>query len=101
MSWGLIPTFVEVTGEKLVGGLFVPAPPILNRVKDMVAIGEFNLGNTLHMELAWYTFSLLLQYELDQVRFQWNTIEEQDMILFLEDQTSCSFYQNYLEVKTR
>ena len=30
--WGLIPTFVEVTGEKLVGkGLF--APPILNRVK--------------------------------------------------------------------
>ena len=24
--WGLIPTFVEVTGEKLVGGFFVPAP---------------------------------------------------------------------------
>ena len=36
--WGLIPTFVEVTGEKLVGGPFcTPAPPpqtlILNRVK--------------------------------------------------------------------
>ena len=30
--WELIPTFVEVTGEKPVGGgLF--APPILNRVK--------------------------------------------------------------------
>ena len=29
-SWSLIPTFVEVTGEKLVGGLF--APLILNRV---------------------------------------------------------------------
>ena len=29
--WGLIPTFVEVKGEKLVGGLF--ASPILNRVK--------------------------------------------------------------------
>ena len=28
---GLIPTFVEVTGEKLVAGLFAP-PPILNRV---------------------------------------------------------------------
>ena len=27
---GLIPTFVEVTGERLVGGLFAP-PPILNR----------------------------------------------------------------------
>ena len=32
---GLIPTFVEVTGEKLVGGTFLPPPPItiLNRVK--------------------------------------------------------------------
>ena len=29
---GLIPTFVEVTGEKLVGA-FLP-PPILNRVKE-------------------------------------------------------------------
>ena len=30
---GLVPTFIEVTGEKLVaGGLFYP-PPILNRVK--------------------------------------------------------------------
>ena len=32
MFWGLIPTSVEVTGEKLVGGLLAP-PPILNRVK--------------------------------------------------------------------
>ena len=30
--WWLIPTVVEVTGEKLVGGLFAPLP-ILNRVK--------------------------------------------------------------------
>ena len=29
--WWLIPTFGEVTGEKLVGGPFCPAP-ILNRV---------------------------------------------------------------------
>ena len=46
---------------------------LINFFKDMVATGEFNLGNTLHMELAWYTFSPLLQYELDQVKFQWNT----------------------------
>ena len=32
MFWGLISTFVEVTGEKLVGGPFCPSP-ILNRVK--------------------------------------------------------------------
>ena len=31
--WGLHPTFVEVIGEKLVGDLFAPLPPILNRVK--------------------------------------------------------------------
>ena len=39
----------------------------------MVETGEFNLGNTLHMELVSYTFSPLLQYELDQVKLQWNT----------------------------
>ena len=32
--WGQNPSFVEVTGEKLVGGGgFLPPPPILNRVK--------------------------------------------------------------------
>ena len=46
---------------------------LINFFKDMVATGEFNFGNTLHMELAWYIFSPLLQYELDQVKLQWNT----------------------------
>ena len=34
--WGLILTFVEVTGKKLSGGglLHTPPPPILNRVKS-------------------------------------------------------------------
>ena len=32
--WGLLPTFVEVTGEKMVGGPFC-FPPILNRVKKI------------------------------------------------------------------
>ena len=31
---GLIRTFAEFTGEKLVGGPFYPSPPILNRVKE-------------------------------------------------------------------
>ena len=30
--WGLIPTFVEVTEEKLVGMAFLPSPLILNGV---------------------------------------------------------------------
>ena len=46
---------------------------LINFFKDMVATGEFNLGNTLLMELAWYTFSPLLQHELDQVKLQWDT----------------------------
>ena len=32
--WGLIPTFVEVTGEKLVAGALFGPPPILNRVNQ-------------------------------------------------------------------
>ena len=31
--WELIRKFAEVTEEKLVGGTFLPPPPILNRVK--------------------------------------------------------------------
>ena len=40
MFWGLILTFAEVTGEKLVEGAFLPPspPPILNRVKIMLKI---------------------------------------------------------------
>ena len=39
MLWGLIPTFVEVTREKLVEGLFTPPPSILNRVNN----GDFQI----------------------------------------------------------
>ena len=33
--WTLIPAFVEVTGEKLVGGGFWHPSPILNKVKSI------------------------------------------------------------------
>ena len=46
---------------------------LINVFKDMAATGEFNFGDTLHMKLAWYTVSPLLQYELDQVKIQWST----------------------------
>ena len=39
---GLIPTFVEVLGKKLIGGNFF-APPILNRVNTRILSGtSFN-----------------------------------------------------------
>ena len=42
--WGLAPTFLEVTGEKLVGGSFCP-PPIPNRVKSRINRHLFTVGS--------------------------------------------------------
>ena len=42
--WGLIPTFVEVAGEKLVGGgAFLPPSTILNRVKIFFLVINFHI----------------------------------------------------------
>ena len=49
--WGLIPTFVEVTGGKLVGergGGFLLPPPILNRVTCHYVIDVFCKTNTIY-----------------------------------------------------
>ena len=46
MFWGLSPTFVEVTGEKLVGGIF--APPILTRVNFVSLNTEHFLSFQIH-----------------------------------------------------
>ena len=54
---GLIPTFVEVTGEKLVGGLFAP-PPILNRVKATYKY-ENQLQSIIHEGPLQYLLVLL------------------------------------------
>ena len=40
--WRLIPTVVEVTGEKLAGRAFLP--PILNRVRRFLKEKEMNVG---------------------------------------------------------
>ena len=46
--WGLIPTFVEIIGKKLVGGAFLP-PPILNRVKINIFMAvQYNYPFPLH-----------------------------------------------------
>ena len=49
--WGLIPTFVEITGEKLVGG-FLPSP-ILNRVKPRVMPLKFGRNAKVTLVLKW------------------------------------------------
>ena len=40
---GLVLMFVEVTREKLVGGLFCPPLPILNRVKNITYFDRFGV----------------------------------------------------------
>ena len=53
---GLSPTFVEVKGEKLVGGdLFCP-PPILNRVKGYSATSVFFRAVFLSVHLAAFSY---------------------------------------------
>ena len=48
---GLSPSFVEVTGEKLVrGGMFAPPPSILNRVKALPKHKQARLLQTVNNE---------------------------------------------------
>ena len=62
--WGLILTFVEVIGGKLVGGLSTP-PPILNRVKQSpetkighgIAVTELETLITFSPRHSFATFS--------------------------------------------
>ena len=51
--WGLFPTFVEVTGENLVGGVFLPS--ILNRVKTILS--EFLIFVMLLTKVSAQTFT--------------------------------------------
>ena len=39
--WELISTFAEVTGEKLVGSLFAPLPPIQNGVNLKIKVQKY------------------------------------------------------------
>ena len=41
--------------------------------KDLVDRGELSTSNVLQMECLWFTFSPLIQKELDEVRRHWNS----------------------------
>ena len=61
--WNLTPTFVEVTGEKLVGGSFYPPPLILNRVNTCKhhhaeALFIFSLCETMSRRRSIYDVSV-------------------------------------------
>ena len=44
--WELIPTSAEDTEEKLVGGLFVPLPPIQNGVNQKIEAQKYIYNGT-------------------------------------------------------
>ena len=59
--WGLIPTFVEVTGEKLVKGTFLPL--ILNRVGGLNLIGfDFRFNEIYDKIYDKIKYTMILQY---------------------------------------
>ena len=68
--WGLSPTFVEVTGEKLVGGPFGHTPlPILNRVNTYKhhhteALFIFSLCETMSRRRSIYEVSVCFSFLL-------------------------------------
>ena len=45
----------------------------INFFKDLIDQGHLNTGNILESECLWFSFSNLLQKELDEFRDHWNT----------------------------
>ena len=39
----------------------------------MIASGQLELGNILHMECLWFCFEQILSLELDAIKMHWNT----------------------------
>ena len=59
--WGLVPTFVEVPGEKLLGGPFCPRP-ILSRVKTLISLQRRIYVNKIENTI---TFKIKTGYYLE------------------------------------
>ena len=67
--WGLFPTFVEVTEEKLVGSLFTsPLPSILNRVNNISNYWINNSARAIHWVLLciWHNCRFII-HDADSV----------------------------------
>ena len=63
--WGQIPTFVEVTWKKLVGGLFAPPPPswiVLKCFIEKLILGT--LGHITVGKQIFYNFSVISGFKL-------------------------------------
>ena len=65
--WGPNPTFVEVTGKKLVGAAFLPLPPNLNRVNAFIfKLSAFILFRQLQFACwIWFSHCMFPSIQLD------------------------------------
>ena len=94
--WGLIPTFVEGTGEKLVGEPFCPTPspthpPILNRVNVVLDIKFIYLNRR-------YLYKNKI-YCLDKIYFYFCYFMQHNVKIghFLgSSNKKCGFFLNYV-----
>ena len=46
---------------------------LIDFFKERVADGRFITGSILHKDIAWFSFSYLIQRELSQLKRRWNT----------------------------
>ena len=97
--WGLIPTFVEVTGGKLVEGALLPSPslPIMNRVKKRYSktrLGGFYYLQELRNTHVFYTWHFPMIHVLSPWHYLHNLCSK---CLVRNDsdisQCTCNLYQ--------
>ena len=79
---GLIPTFVEVTGEKPVGGLFAP-PPILNTVK--VGLSPSKIVDSCFNESSSKMMKKVFLFHVKNLFRFWNICFSPDIFVMLEN----------------
>ena len=76
--WGLVPTFAEFTEEKLLGGGFLPPPPlsrssILNRINCSCSFALFGVDKVTSVALSFTTSVVAITQFLDQFRSSVNS----------------------------
>ena len=78
--WGLIPTFVEVKGEKLVGGAFLSSPPswigLINMVRILMMLTKMAALGLLIIKLFWkkYYDVIIFSHDVTKKFYQVNQI---------------------------
>ena len=101
--WGLILTFVEGTGEKLVGRPFAALPPplILNRIKSsancFMAKKEISSKRKIFVELLWKTFLVSSNLTLANLIQKYHSFYS--LLVSGSNPTNCVFFPKIFRIK--